>query len=88
MTKVILTISSLLLGIGILLSGNGLQGTLLVLRAVNENYNETMIGFIMSMYFTGFIVGTFLCPHIIQRVRHIRTFSIMAAICASSMILL
>ena len=61
---------------------------MLVLRAVEENYNETTIGFIMSMYFTGFILGTFLCPHIIQRVRHIRTFSIMAAICASSMILI
>ena len=88
MTKVILTISSLLLGIGILLSGNSLQGTLLVLRAVEENYNETLIGFIMSMYFIGFILGTFLCPYIIQRVRHIRTFSIMAAVCASSMILI
>ena len=88
MKKVIITISSLLLGIGILLAGNGLQGTLLALRGIEENYNETTIGLIMSMYFFGFILGTFLCPRIIQRIRHIRTFSIMAAICASTMVLI
>ena len=42
----------------------------------------------MSMYFIGFITGTFLCPVIIERVRHIRTFAIMAAICSSSIILM
>ena len=88
MGKTIITISSLLLGIGILLSGNGLQGTLLVLRAIDENFTENTIGIIMSMYFIGFITGTFLCPLIIERVRHIRTFSIMAAICSSSTILM
>jgi MFS family permease len=88
MGKTIITISSLLLGIGILLSGNGLQGTLLVLRAVDESFTENTIGIIMSMYFIGFITGTFLCPHIIERVRHIRTFAIMAAICSSSTILM
>ena len=88
MGRVIITISGLLLGIGILLTGNALQGTLLVLRSANENFSTTVIGLVMSMYFAGFILGTFLCPHIIQRVRHIRTFSIMAAICSCSMVLL
>lgn len=88
MGKTIITISSLLFGIGILLSGNGLQGTLLVLRAIDENFTEIIIGIIMSMYFIGFITGTFLCPLIIERVRHIRTFAIMAAICSSATILM
>jgi len=87
MFKSILTISSLLLGIGIMLSGNGLQGTLLTLRGVEEHFSESTIGFIMSMYFVGFIAGTFLCPGIIQRVGHIRTFASMAAICASITVL-
>lgn len=88
MTKVFITISSLLLGVGILLAGNGLQGTLLVLRGASENYSENTIGLIMSMYFIGFIIGSFLCPKIIQRVRHIRAFSILAAVCASTMVLI
>lgn len=88
MAKTIITVSSLLLGIGILLFGNGLQGTLLALRGVDEGFTETTIGFIMSMYFIGFVAGTFLCPGIIERVGHIRTFAAMAAICASSMVLI
>lgn len=88
MAKTIITISSLLLSIGILLFGNGLQGTLLVLRGTGENFTENIIGIIMSMYFIGFISGTFLCPYIIERVRHVRTFAIMAAICSSSTILM
>lgn len=88
MARTIITISSLLLGIGILLFGNGLQGTLLSLRAVEEGFSESTIGIIMSMYFFGFVAGTFLCPDIIQRVGHIRTFSTMAALCASSIVLL
>ena len=88
MARTIFTISSLLLGIGILLFGNGLQGTLLALRGIDEGFTETSIGFIMSMYFIGFVAGTFLCPGIIERVGHIRTFAAMAAICASTMILI
>jgi MFS family permease len=88
MARTIFTISSLLLGIGILLFGNGLQGTLLALRGIEEGFTETSIGFIMSMYFIGFVAGTFLCPPIIARVGHIRTFATMAAICASSMVLI
>ena len=70
-----------------MLSGNGLQGTLLALRGVEEHFSESTIGFIMSMYFVGFIAGTFFCPGIIQRVGHIRTFASMAAICASITVL-
>lgn len=88
MARTIFTISSLLLGIGILLFGNGLQGTLLALRGVEEGFTESTIGIIMSMYFIGFVIGTFLCPGIIQRVGHIRTFSTMAALCASSIVMI
>lgn len=87
MVRTIFTISSLLIGIGILLSGNGLQGTLLALRGIEEDFTESAIGIIMSMYFIGFVAGTFLCPGIIARVGHIRTFSTMAAISASAMVL-
>ena len=88
MARTFFTISSLLLGIGILLFGNGLQGTLLSLRGVEEGFTETTIGIIMSMYFIGFIAGTFLCPGIIKRVGHIRTYSIMAALCSGSIVLI
>lgn len=87
MYKTLITISSLLLSIAILLIGNGLLTTLLALRAELEGIQSGVIGFIMSMYFTGFIAGTFLCPGIIRRVGHIRAFAVFAAIASVTTIL-
>jgi len=84
MQKTVFTISSLLASIGIMLFGNGLLGTLLSLRGIAEGFPESIIGFIMSMYFMGFIAGTFLCPKIIRRVGHIRTLAVLAAACSSA----
>lgn len=88
MRTTIIKISSLLLAIGIMLAGSGLQGTLIALRGVEEQFSEEIIGAIMSMYFFGFITGAFICPGIIQRVRHIRTFCMMAALCSCAIILM
>ena len=88
MKTTIIKISSLLIAIGIMLAGNGLQGTLLALRGVEEHYSAGVIGAIMSMYSLGFITGAFICPDIIQRVRHIRTFCMMAALCSFSIVLM
>jgi MFS family permease len=73
-------ISTLLLGMGILLGGNGLLGTLLGVRAGLEHFAAATTGAIMSAYFFAFIVGTFFCPAIIRRVGHIRAFAAMAAV--------
>ncbi len=73
---------SLLLGMSILLMGSGLIGTLLGLRAVAEGFSELTIGFVMSAFFVGYIVGSWLIPALITRVGHIRTFAALAAISA------
>lgn len=86
MQKTLINISSLLLSIAILLIGNGLLTTLLTLRAASEGYSAGTIGIIMSMYFIGFIAGTFVCPKIIRRVGHIRTFTVMAAVASCAVI--
>ena len=80
MHRTLITISSLLISIAILLLGSGLLGTLLSLRASLEGYSGTIIGLIVSMYFTGFIVGTFVCPRLIRRAGHIRSFAVVAAL--------
>ena len=84
----IISISSLLMSIGILLSGNALQGTLLVLRGHEEGFSEGVIGVIMSLYFLGFMAGTFLCPGMIRRVGHIRSFATMAAFCSATIVMM
>jgi MFS family permease len=80
------SIFSLLLSTALLLLGVGLQGSLLGLRAVQENFSVDTIGYVMSAYFVGFAVGTYLCPPIIRRVGHIRAYAAMAAIAASAAI--
>ncbi|MEX2354244.1 MAG: MFS transporter [Gammaproteobacteria bacterium] len=87
MRKIIISITSLLLSIGILLFGHGLLTTLLSLRGVEEGFTEPTIGFFISMYFLGYISGTFICPKIIKRVGHIRALSALAAIFAGISIL-
>ncbi|MDY6956629.1 MAG: MFS transporter [Pseudomonadota bacterium] len=87
MLSTLLPIVSLLLGIGILLIGNGLLGTLLALRAGLEGISDPVIGLVMSAYFVGFFGGTFICPTLIRRVGHIRAFAIFAAIAAVAALL-
>jgi MFS family permease len=80
MLRTLSTISSLLLGIGLLLMGLALLSTSLGVRAVAEGYNDTITGLIMASYFGGFIVGSYLCPRLIRRIGPIRSYAALAAI--------
>lgn len=80
------TITMLLLGLGTLLVGNGLLGTLLGIRARLEGFTNTAIGALMAAYFLGYVMGTFLVPALIRRVGHIRSFAALAAIGSASVL--
>src|SRR5690554_3732829 len=82
MISTISSVCSLLVGMGILLAGSGLLGTLLGLRASVEEFSELIIGLVMSAFFMGYIVGSYLCPKLIRQVGHIRTFTALAAMAA------
>lgn len=74
----------LLLGITILVTGMGLLGSLLGVRATLAHFPGWELGLVMSAYFAGFVIGCFLCPVLIRRVGPIRTFAALAAIAASA----
>ncbi len=84
MRQALLTIASLLLAASILLAGNGLQGTLLAVRADIAGFALPLIGFLLSAYFVGFIAGCRYAPRLIARVGHIRTFTALASIASAS----
>ncbi len=86
MLTTVARISTLLLGMAILLAGIGALGTLLGVRAGLEGFGQGVTGAIMSAYFVAFIAGTFLCPSIIKRVGHIRAFAAMATVASASAI--
>jgi MFS family permease len=59
---------------------NGLQGTLLSLRATLEGFATTTTGLVMSGYFAGIILGSWHTPSLVRRVGHIRVFAALASI--------
>lgn len=86
MLSKILSVYSLLLAIAILLLGSGLLGTTLGIRAGLENFSDTATGIIMSAFFIGYIVGSYICPRLIHQVGHIRGFAVLAAIGTASVL--
>jgi MFS family permease len=76
----ILTIWPLLLGMGILMLGAGLQSTLLGVRATIEEFPTTVTGIIMSCYYVGYLIGTRLAPQLLRRVGPVRVFATLAAL--------
>ncbi|MDH3582526.1 MAG: MFS transporter, partial [Hyphomicrobiales bacterium] len=73
----------LLLAAAILLAGNGLQGTLITLRANLEGFDPVLIGLLGTAYFAGFALSCLMTPHLIRSVGHIRVFSALAALAAA-----
>lgn len=84
MLRAVSAILSLLLAAAILLAGNGLQGTLLAVRANLEGFPTSLIGVLMSAYFAGFALGCRFNPTFIKSVGHIRTFLALASIASAS----
>jgi MFS family permease len=78
---------ALFLGIGLLMLGNGLQGTLLGVRAEVERFPTGATGLVMSSYYLGFLGGSLLVPRALARVGHIRVFAALTSL-ASSVVLL
>lgn len=74
----------LLLGMGVLMLGAGLQSTLLGVRATLEAFPTAAIGIVMSCYYVGFLFGTTIAPRLIQHVGHVRVFAAFAAVAAAA----
>ena len=76
----------LLLGIGILMLGSGLQSTEISLRATLAGFSVPVIGVVMSCYYVGYLLGTRIAPGLVRRVGHIRVFAAMAAVAAAAIL--
>jgi MFS family permease len=87
MLKALAPVASLLVGVAILLTGQGLQGTLLPVRANLEQFSVFEVGFIGGTYFLGFTLGCLLGSRMIRRVGHVRVFAAMTAAASASPLL-
>ena len=78
---------ALLLGMMLLMLGNGLQGTLLGVRGEIEGFSTFEMSLVMSAYFIGFLFGSRAAPDMIRRVGHVRVFAALASLISAVLIL-
>ncbi len=72
-------LAALLLGVALMLVGNGLQAVLVPFRAGAEMFSQLSIGFIGASYFLGFTIGCLQGGALVRMVGHVRAFAAMTA---------
>lgn len=87
MLKVLGTSWALLLGLLLLMVGNGMQGSLLGIRGTTEGFSTYEISYVMSAYFIGFLFGSRLAPEMIRKVGHVRVFAALGSLISAVLIL-
>jgi len=78
---------ALLLGVLLLLIGNGLQGTLLGIRGGIEGYDAATMSLVMTGYYVGFLLGSRRATVLIARVGHVRVFAALGSMISAAFIL-
>jgi MFS family permease len=87
MKSLLLRLSTLLGGVGLLVVAVGLLFSALGLRAGVAGFSSATLGLVTSAYFVGFVGGTYFCPALIRKVGHIRAFAALASVASSLPIL-
>ena len=77
---------ALLLGMLLLMLGNGLQGSLLGVRGSGEGFSAFSMSVVMSAYFAGFLIASMVTPGMIRRVGHVRVFAALGSFMSAGLI--
>jgi MFS family permease len=86
MFKVLGSIWALLLGMTLIMIGNGMQATLMGVRGGIEGFGTLQLSLITSAYFLGFLVGSRTTPELIRRVGHVRVFAALGSFISAGLI--
>lgn len=87
MLRQIFPVTALFISTFFLLAGGGMQSVLLPVRGQLEGFSASQIGLIGTGWAAGFTIGCIIVPHLVRRVGHVRTFSALAAILATVVLL-
>jgi len=87
MLTVLRTTWPLLMGVMLLMVGNGVQGSLLGIRGAIEGFTTFQISVVMSAYFVGFLGGSRAAPEMIRRVGHVRVFAALGSMISAVLVL-
>ena len=77
----------LLLGMLLLMLGNGLQGSLVGVRGTGAGFSSLEMSVVMSAYFAGFLVASRVTPNMIRRVGHVRVFAALGSLVSAALLL-
>ena len=80
MNKILRNSWALFTGMGFIMLAHGYQGSLLGVRAVQEEFTLVATGFMLSGYYVGYFIGAKTIPTFILRVGHIRVFAAFASL--------
>lgn len=86
MNKVISGVWPLMLGIFLIMLGNGMHFTLMGLRGGIEEFSAAELAIVTSGYFVGFLSGARLTPLMIRRVGHVRVFAALGSFMSAGLI--
>ena len=78
--KIIYALSALFISVFLLLTGNGLNTTLIPLRAKLEGFDPLIIGLFGAAYFGGMLSGTMMAAKIVQYAGYIRAYAAFVAL--------
>ena len=70
---------ALFVGLGMLMLGNGLQNSLIGIRAGVEAFSTEATGLMMAAYYVGLLAGAIVTPKVVGNVGHVRTFAALAS---------
>jgi len=87
MVAILMPVAALFLSFGILLAGNGLQGTLLPVRAGIEGFSPFVIGVMGAAFYMGYILACFWAPRVVARVGHIRSFTVFGTVASAAQLM-
>lgn len=87
MTRMVTSLSALILSTILLVAGNAFLMTLLGVRLGLEAIDPATIGRVLVCYSIGFVVGTLTVGRVIERVGHIRAFAVFSALAAVTALL-
>lgn len=86
MIQILLKVWPLLLGMMLIMLGNGMHFTLIGLRGTIEGFTSTELAVVTSAYFMGFLAGARLSPVMIKRVGHVRVFAALGSFMSAGLI--
>jgi MFS family permease len=86
MINMFVSVWALLLGIVLIMLGNGMHFTLMGLRGGIEGFSSAELSIVTSGYFLGFLSGAHFTPILIRRVGHVRVFAALGSFVSATLV--